>query len=161
MQYAYAYNPQGVAGFIAYLSRTAALAGFSATGTAALTKGQGSAQAIVDIQPSLYGYRGCTCLQNYHSKLSQLSSGPTTSYSFSNLPVVEGPRNQLQGYCCGFNFRRQGLCLDLSLMVIVESRLSQQVTIHEATGLNLTDEATPEQAHHHLLILSQSTGLVF
>ena len=71
LQYAYAFNPVDFYGFVSYSAKLAALAAQQNDNLIEAVR----LQSLVSISPSFYGYRGCTCLQNYHSQLTQKPSG--------------------------------------------------------------------------------------
>ncbi|KAK9840224.1 hypothetical protein WJX74_005856 [Apatococcus lobatus] len=78
--YIYNFNPAGLRAWIAYLS---SLFGPQDYGPSSLAQGVAGRANLLDAPPSLYGFRGCTCLANYHAVLYQGTDG---SYSMTCSP---------------------------------------------------------------------------
>ncbi|KAK9844630.1 hypothetical protein WJX74_004974 [Apatococcus lobatus] len=77
--YTYNFNPQGLNAWLGYLTNIFG----GSLGLNTLANGVAARFSLLDVPPSLYGFRGCTCLVNYHHILQHNTDG---SYSMSCQP---------------------------------------------------------------------------
>ncbi|KAK9838704.1 hypothetical protein WJX74_001699 [Apatococcus lobatus] len=71
IQLAAAFNPAEFYAYIQHAARSAA----AALQQEDLSNANFLLQNVISIDPSFYGYRGCSCLQNYHGSLTTPASG--------------------------------------------------------------------------------------
>ncbi|KAK9838632.1 hypothetical protein WJX74_000225 [Apatococcus lobatus] len=69
------FNPFELYQFLQHAARLTATAVELGTASTAAAESATLLQDIVTVSPSFYGYRGCSCLQNYHPNLTALESG--------------------------------------------------------------------------------------
>ncbi|KAK9862122.1 hypothetical protein WJX84_008467 [Apatococcus fuscideae] len=79
-------NPEGLFEWLAYLDKLAKTAGF-AFDASGLSKGVAGRLTLLDAPPTLYGFRGCACLVNYHAILTRLDDGSFTMTCQSDVHI--------------------------------------------------------------------------
>lgn len=71
VQYMYEFDLMGLYSWAEYVTQSEG----ADLGPAAIANGVAGHSNLLDVPPSLYGYRGCTCLANYYSVLTQDTDG--------------------------------------------------------------------------------------